>query len=468
MKYKTLPATIVILLLIASITATAAQPTRAEFAKAMATLKPGMTAAQVEKALGKPDDVVTPYDPGADFTRTSEVWGYGTNDGHLSFPTLGSVYMEKGKVKYFSGAEGTPPDPQLFDEGALRALLQLIDRAGNNNPLDLIRIVNALQPLGKDKALAAISEYLRVASRYDDHEMIGHGVFLILRLLFEVPEDPGYMPRMMVGGPQPAEPKDPKILPRFPLVLIDDIPLNLVYGYALGGEAEPAAQHVDYFRKYGKLREHPLHPTDDPLSVMARIQNSPQWLYGSKPGTGDYEMGPKFLANQLLALVDSVYWVPEYNGARISGEHFDRQNWERITKMFAQLHVKWDADRNIYTFSDGTTLPEFKKPVYRRQIWDLPGLGVDARLIIERIDPKYVRMDLVHPESRGHRVEETTVRIYPPWNQKHTLAHFNIPFSAGRDIYQVTGTYIELEPGDPIQAETVSKGKTEKSPVFTP
>ncbi len=134
----------------------------------------------------------------------------------------------------------------MFDEPALRKLLLLIDAPSGldaHNPLCLIQAVNALQPLGKEKALAAIREYMRVKPPYTNDE--GLQVFFILRLLFEIPPDPGYMPRMAVGGPQPAEPADHKLLPLFPLVLMDDIPLDLVIGYSLGGHGDKGRASID-------------------------------------------------------------------------------------------------------------------------------------------------------------------------------------------------------------------------------
>jgi len=56
------------------------ETTRADFAKAMGTLSPGMSAEQVVAILGKPDDVRTPYDPGGiSAARTTEIWAYGTD-----------------------------------------------------------------------------------------------------------------------------------------------------------------------------------------------------------------------------------------------------------------------------------------------------------------------------------------------------------------------------------------------------
>ena len=65
----------------------------------------GMTKAEVEKILGKPDDILTPSDHfGTWSLGTSETWGYGTTV-HRGFATKGVVYFdEEGRVQYVYGA----------------------------------------------------------------------------------------------------------------------------------------------------------------------------------------------------------------------------------------------------------------------------------------------------------------------------------------------------------------------------
>src|SRR5207248_8563832 len=98
---------------------------------------------------------------------------------------------DESKVQYVYGGDGQPPDSRMFSEAELRPLLRLIDQAPAYHfgyaydPLAVIRIVNVVQPLGEDKALAAIDEYLRVASYF--HSRGRRGVFLVLRVLFDVP-----------------------------------------------------------------------------------------------------------------------------------------------------------------------------------------------------------------------------------------------------------------------------------------
>ena len=67
------------------------------------------------------------------------------------------------------GGEGDTPPAWMFVEEELRSILRILDETPsyNNgwdyNPRGVIRAVNALQPLGKEKALTAVAEYLRVA-----------------------------------------------------------------------------------------------------------------------------------------------------------------------------------------------------------------------------------------------------------------------------------------------------------------
>jgi|GEM_PF-2235822 uncharacterized protein YceK len=132
-------------------------------------------------------------------------------------------------------------------------------------PQTVIRAVNALQPLGKERALATIDEYLEAHS--------GEGVFLVLRVLFDVPKPPGHMPRMqvgdMVGVPSP---QDHQLLSRSPIVLHDDIPFLLGSGMFVGGAyGEAPEDHARYFRKHGKLRAKPLSPAKQPAESVARL-----------------------------------------------------------------------------------------------------------------------------------------------------------------------------------------------------
>lgn len=134
------------------------QMSRRDFAKAMSKVEIGMTEKEIISLLGKPDDIQTRYDAGGiSSARTKEIWRYGTN-GHLTFPTLGSVYIDNaGQAQYVHGG-GESIDPKMFSEAELRQLLRLIDQGphlygDSYDPLRVIRIVNASNRWAKRRPL---------------------------------------------------------------------------------------------------------------------------------------------------------------------------------------------------------------------------------------------------------------------------------------------------------------------------
>lgn len=143
----------------------------------------------------------------------------------------------------------------------------LLQRASSSafatyHPGTVIEAVNALVPLGKDRALVAIEAFLAKQDLANDPHQ---GLFLVLRVLFEA--DPH--PLLVLGGSRPAPPSSPSSLPRFPIVIVDDVPLMLVAGYTLRGLPEPVTSHVEYYRKHGTLRAAPLAPSAGPDRMTA-------------------------------------------------------------------------------------------------------------------------------------------------------------------------------------------------------
>ncbi|MFO0616313.1 MAG: hypothetical protein U0414_27220 [Polyangiaceae bacterium] len=101
------------------------------------------------------------------------------------------------------------------------------------------------------------------------------GVFLVLRTLFDPPADTGVFPHMAVGEPSPGFPKNDRDAPRFPVVILDDIPFNVVRGYALGGLPEPPEAHLAWMRDHATLRAAKLEPTSTPIDTLRVAVGSP-------------------------------------------------------------------------------------------------------------------------------------------------------------------------------------------------
>jgi len=444
---------------------------RAEFVKAIAQVKVGMTEAEVVALLGKPDDIRTHRDPGGiSTTRTREIWRYGT-DGHLTFATLGCVYVDKaGKAQYVYGGRGSPPDEKAFSEKELRRLLRIIDKAPGYDsaygydPRRIVESVNALQPLGKEKALVVLGEYLRVASHF--HDSGREGVFLILRCLFDVPADPGFMPHMRCGAPSMSPPEDPKKAPRFPIVIQGDVPLLLIAGYNLAGFPEQPESHLEYLRKHGQIRKQPLVPTNDPLALLKEVTDI-DWL--RKSAHGEYEL---LVANQLLNMTDSVHRMePAQYGMKFWVDKDVERHWKEIQDKVTKLDIRWSRDKQCYVFKDGTRLPERVSKIRQREIWKLDGLNGEAEVIVERIDAKHVSISLSWSgkSDPGLPVHQLTAFVKNDKNRVlEKTSTSSITATGNGEAYRTERFTVELPEGAEIQLRIVVGKRDETSPAYVP
>ncbi len=135
------------------------------------------------------------------------------------------------------------------------------------NPLGLIRAVNTLHALGKEKALAVLRAYHKLC-RGNRDAFDEQRIFLIVRVLFE--HESGTMPRMNIGGPDVSE----EGWPLFPITLVDDVPFMVCNGYSLAGKAESPTVHIDYAETSCKLRATPLAPKSSPAVAAANLLNA--------------------------------------------------------------------------------------------------------------------------------------------------------------------------------------------------
>jgi hypothetical protein len=253
----------------------------------------------------------------------------------------------------------TSPDPRASFARALAeappetaALLRTLDGVPSYNagwaydPLPVIQAVNALHPLGKDRALAAIEAYLRAA----DPEAPGReGVFLVLRSLFDVPRDTRAMPPMRVGAPTPAVPANPRAVPCFPLSLGGDVPLLLIEGYTLGGHPEGPEEHVAYFRRHGVVRRDPLHPVDDPTALVEDVVQAGLW-----PDSGRYRV---LLINQILRMLRTVRRVSVDAQGMVFAFGADAESrWKAERRVILAVGLRWDPRGARYTRKDGSVL----------------------------------------------------------------------------------------------------------------
>lgn len=169
----------------------------------------------------------------------------------------------------FSGEKGMP-------------IISLLDQIStmsveNYDPTTIIKTVNALQSLGKEKALLQVSNYVKQA----DKNQIHYALFWVLRILFDLPKQLDF-PTVVIGKPDIPPPDEMRKLPRYPIIIIDDVPLLVVRGYFLSGLPEPVDNHIEFFRSFGHLRKKSLMPTTSLQAVEKKFKQRLKEAYGAK------------------------------------------------------------------------------------------------------------------------------------------------------------------------------------------
>jgi len=343
---------------------------RMEFAAAMSEVKVGASRDRVLAILGRPDSichgkvVLTSFN-GPDIVRASdvdttgeypnvcEIWYYGAEEPD-GFPTLGRVYYGTGLTEDVQAATvchvygSGKPSPELarINEKDLRRLIVMLSgrfecAACHYDPGQLIAAVNALQPLGKDLALAVIDEYLRVCP--ETHASGTERIRLLLRVLFRVPSDTGHMPDIRLGT-DPPPPHKPELIPRFPIHVVRDIPLQVVWGYVSEGLPPSVGHDLEYFRKKGVLRTNRLVPSNRPLRALEQLERSAAWTYTRR--TARDRMG---IICQLLALVDPAWPLADQKSrVALSYKLSSRDQWNQFVAKFERLEIRWDSERQEY------------------------------------------------------------------------------------------------------------------------
>ncbi|MFT5683055.1 MAG: hypothetical protein ACI8RZ_003982 [Myxococcota bacterium] len=151
------------------------------------------------------------------------------------------------------------------------------------SPARALDALHALHALGEAGARSALSQY--ATGRLDPPE----GLFVVVRCLFAVPLDttpvadwpdaiqPGHLRPPALGAPHPPQPTDLTTTPHFPALLVGDVPLSMVSGYALGGQAEPLSMHLDALAG-AAWRTDPFRPRPDAevRTLLASWRDTPQ------------------------------------------------------------------------------------------------------------------------------------------------------------------------------------------------
>lgn len=133
------------------------------------------------------------------------------------------------------------------------------------HPRRALDCIEALCAIGKDAGMPI----LRAHAAQPDQG----GLFAVIRSLVVLPAGDTLRPPML-GAPVPAPPSALHA-PRYPVVLLSDVPLVVVSGYMLGGQPEPLSMHLDALAEY-PWRTTPWKPAPAE-AVRGQLVAAPWW-----------------------------------------------------------------------------------------------------------------------------------------------------------------------------------------------
>ncbi|HWD38883.1 MAG TPA: hypothetical protein VG944_08550 [Fimbriimonas sp.] len=204
----------------------------------------------------------------------------------------------------------------------------------------MIRCTNHLLPLGKGKALAALSEFDRLNPRPMPLE---DNVFWLTRLLFVPKDPPGFFALPMIGAIEPPPPKNLRKWPVYPVVVQDDVPFLIFGGVTLFGHPESFSGYVKRDSKNWRIREAPLRPSDDPFEAMLRAQKTWAWRYLKSSCSN---MGDRVIL--LRVLKDLLSSSPLGRDPDLKDLDSNPGAFRRLHRKFLASHCHWDVARQLY------------------------------------------------------------------------------------------------------------------------
>lgn len=231
--------------------------------------------------------------------------------------------------------------------GRLSRELELINRASgwpfqHPNGVDLIRAVNALQRLGKERALATLEEYAEMTSGigyFEEQEI----VFWIVRTLFEPIRLDDRIPRPLIAVWLDDEELPPSARwPLNPMAVVDDVPFMLGHQVGMGGVPEPPAWQIEWARRHGVVRDAPLKPAMSPLLAAEVILGSHQFRQ-----LDEYARDEATRSVRAQAYAMAAGLLPPITTERLDDTEEEIQ-WRNLVEESAVQEIRWDAGREEF------------------------------------------------------------------------------------------------------------------------
>ena len=243
----------------------------------------------------------------------------------------------------------------VTDSAERRALLLIYrcpDMWEGEDPAAVVRAVNALVPLGKDRALSALRRYHDiVGDRWSLGKAANSVAVVCVAFMARVGERPLEPPP--IGFIAPPVSERAGAWQNWPMVLVQGLPLFISQGSSGTGAPPSALRYLDYLRDNAELRTTPLVPPDNPIDAIDGFIQSEAWrgtpLEGESPGKKWYfnrEWIELLMRSQALNAVRDIYQpaedIVDQHGRE--GTH----SWKFHVAQIRQLNPRWDSERQTY------------------------------------------------------------------------------------------------------------------------
>ncbi|MBC8354469.1 MAG: hypothetical protein H8E66_20945 [Planctomycetes bacterium] len=238
-----------------------------------------------------------------------------------------------------------PAAPQLSRE------IELINQAGgwpysNRDGTALIRAVNALRKLGKERALLALEDYIHLTDENYDYNGDQETVFWIIRLLFEpILLDDSIPPPAIYLHLIDHDSADFPMWPLNPIDRVEDIPFMVGIQTAGSGMPEHPSSHIEWARRHGVIRDEPLRPTKHPLAAAEQLLRSKKFSRLHEQLRG---IAVTSIRSQALAMIPGILEpLPD-----IRHDAPERQaHWEARLREADRLGITWDVEMQSFVVS---------------------------------------------------------------------------------------------------------------------
>lgn len=231
---------------------------RNDFFAKLSEVSKGDSKENVRRLVGEPKRVVTREE-----VRVGgyEIWSFGTNSDD-PFATLGQVHFDRdGRANSIWGGARKPNVFDGINESEVRDALRLINKMPTANgkqwnPALVTKIVNALHSTGEKNAPRLIDEYARITPLSSESNQ---KIQLLLRVLYDVPSDLDSFPDPNIVHSIYGKPQDPTLAPRYPVLVLNDVPLLIAWVYSHSGHpSHKTVETIEWYKANGQWRKHPL------------------------------------------------------------------------------------------------------------------------------------------------------------------------------------------------------------------